>query len=285
MNALRPSREAVAQHGWLRAHRWLLARRLVQGGVLALFLAGPWFGLWILKGNLSASLLLGSVPLTDPLAFLQMLASRQWPALQAWIGVALVAAGWLLLGGRLFCAWVCPMNVVTDLAAWLRRRLRLRNGRAPHAATRYWLLAALLLASAASGMQVWEAVNPVSMLHRGLIFGLSGAAIAALAVFAFDLLVAGRGWCSHVCPTGAMYRLLDQPGLIRVAAPGRRNCNDCMDCYAVCPEPTVIHPALKGLGQDHTLILDAACTRCGRCVDVCSKEVFRLGSRFNGSET
>lgn len=284
MSAQHPGHEVIARYGWLRAHRYLLARRLSQIAVLALFLAGPCFGLWILKGNLSASLLFDSVPLTDPLAFLQILASRHWPTASAWIGATIVAACWLFVGGRVFCAWVCPMNIVTDLAAWLRRRLRLRTGRAPHAATRYWLLAALLLASAASGVQVWETVNPVSMLHRGLVFGLSGAAIAAFAIFGFDLLLAGRGWCSHVCPTGAMYRLLDRPGLLRIAAPGRRNCDDCMDCYAVCPEPAVIHPALKKLGQDHTLILDAACTRCGRCVDVCSKEVFRLGSRFNGSE-
>ena len=44
-------------------------------------------------------------------------------------------------------------------------------------------------------------------------------------------------------------------------------------------------PALKGVGQDHPLILDADCTTCGRCVDVCGKDVFRITTRFNRSES
>ena len=47
----------------------------------------------------------------------------------------------------------------------------------------------------------------------------------------------------------------------------------------------VIRPALKGVGQDHPLILDADCTACGRCVDVCGKDVFRITTRFNRSES
>ncbi|HAY28250.1 MAG TPA: quinol dehydrogenase ferredoxin subunit NapH, partial [Candidatus Accumulibacter sp.] len=29
----------------------------------------------------------------------------------------------------------------------------------------------------------------------------------------------------------------------------RAACNDCMDCFEVCPEPQVIRPALKGAGK------------------------------------
>jgi len=35
---------------------------------------------------------------------------------------------------------------------------------------------------------------------------------------------------------------------VRVAAPNRKACDDCMDCFAVCPEPQVIRPALKQVG-------------------------------------
>ena len=34
-----PGREAVVTRGWLAAHKWLLARRLSQFGILALFLS------------------------------------------------------------------------------------------------------------------------------------------------------------------------------------------------------------------------------------------------------
>jgi ferredoxin-type protein NapH len=37
---------------------------------------------------------------------------------------------------------------------------------------------------------------------------------------------------------------------------------------------------LKGLDGAPPVILEANCTNCGRCIDVCSKEVFRFGARF-----
>lgn len=280
-----PGVEAVRGKGWWRAYKWLLLRRSIQFGLLALFLAGPWLGVWIVKGNLSSSLTLGILPLTDPYLLLQSAAAGHWPLRDALLGGGIVAAIYLLFGGRLYCAWVCPINVVTDAAAWARRKLGLRGGKPPAAQTRYWLLGMTLLASAATGTLAWEWVNPVSMLHRGLVFGFGLSWGVVFAVFLYDLLLASRGWCGHLCPVGAFYGLLGSRGLIRVAAPRRAACNDCMDCFAVCPEPHVIRPALKGIGQTHPLILDKDCTACGRCIDVCSKDVFRLTTRIDRSES
>jgi hypothetical protein len=41
--------EAIATKGWLASHKWLLARRATQLGILALFLLGPLSGIWIVK--------------------------------------------------------------------------------------------------------------------------------------------------------------------------------------------------------------------------------------------
>lgn len=281
----RPGAEAVAAKGWLRAHKWLLLRRLSQFGILALFLAGPWLGWWLVKGNLTSSLTLGVLPLTDPFVLAQSFAAGQLPYREALIGAGIVLAFYLLVGGRVFCSWVCPMNVVTDAAAWLRRRLGLKGGKVPAAATRYWLLGFVLVAAALTGSLAWEWVNPVSMLHRGLIFGFGAAWGIVGGVFLYDLLIAPRGWCGHLCPQGAFYGLVGRTAGIRVSAARRSACNDCMDCFAVCPEPQVIRPALKGAGQDHPLILDGDCTTCGRCVDVCGQDVFRITTRFNRSES
>ncbi|MDR1708752.1 MAG: quinol dehydrogenase ferredoxin subunit NapH, partial [Candidatus Accumulibacter sp.] len=87
----RPGREAVAVKGWLAAHKWLLLRRACQLGVLAAFAAGPLFGVWIVKGNLSSSLVLGALPLTDPYVFVQMLAAGFVPAATAAAGALTLA--------------------------------------------------------------------------------------------------------------------------------------------------------------------------------------------------
>jgi len=271
----------VISKGWLRAHQWLIARRTSQISILILFLLGPWFGWWIVTGNLSSSLTLGTLPLSDPFVMLQSLAAGHWPETAAITGAVIVISFYLLVGGRAYCSWVCPVNLITDAAFWLRERLGLRGASSLPRKTRYWLLASILLVTVISGNILWETVNPVSMMHRGLIFGLGFAWVIILAVFIFDLLITRRGWCSHLCPMGAFYSLLGTHSLVRVRADNRAACNDCMDCFLVCPEQQVIRPALKGADRNIGPVINAAnCTNCGRCIDVCAPNVFHFGLRF-----
>ncbi|MFO1220644.1 MAG: quinol dehydrogenase ferredoxin subunit NapH [Burkholderiaceae bacterium] len=275
--------DALAAKGWWRGWRWLVLRRAVQLAVLALFLVGPWFGLWIVKGNLASSLTLGVLPLTDPYVLLQTLAAGNVPLRAAWIGAAIVLVFYVLVGGRSFCSWVCPMNPVTDTAAWLRRRLGLKGGAHVTRRTRYAWLAMTLIVAVASGSAAWELVSPVSLWQRGLIFGLGAGWAVALAIFLFDLFVMSRGWCGRLCPVGAFYSLPGRFSVLRVVAAGRERCNDCLDCFAVCPEPVVIRPALKALGGAGPVITSSNCTNCGRCIDICAVDVFGYGTRWHGN--
>ena len=274
-----PSAAAVAAKGLWRAHRWLVLRRASQLALLGLFLLGPLAGVWIVKGSLASSLTLGVLPLSDPYVVLQGLAAGHAMAASALIGAGIVAAFYALVGGRVYCAWVCPVNVVTDAAAWLRRRMGLRAEISLPRATRHWLLAITFALAFATGAIAWEWVNPVSMLHRGLIFGFGAGWGVVLAVFVLDALVSTRGWCGHLCPMGAFYALIGRGALLRVSARDASRCDDCRDCYRICPEPQVITPALKGGASP--IIHSAACTNCGRCIDVCSKDVFRFAIRFD----
>ncbi|MDR2452933.1 MAG: quinol dehydrogenase ferredoxin subunit NapH [Candidatus Accumulibacter sp.] len=276
-----PGRDAIARKGWFVAHKWLLLRRVCQLGILALFLVGPWFGVWIVKGNLSSSLVLDVLPLTDPYLLLQVLAAGFVPAATAVIGALTVAVFYFLAGGRVFCAWVCPVNMITDAAAWGRRRFSIQSNHAPDARSRFWLLAGTLVIAFITGSLAWEWVNPVSIAHRGLLFGMGAGLWFLAAVFLYDLFVAQRGWCGHLCPMGAFYSLLGKTALLRVSASRREECDDCLDCFAVCPEPRVIRPALKREGQESPIILASLCTTCGRCVDICGQKVFRLTHRFD----
>jgi ferredoxin-type protein NapH len=265
---------------WLR-QRFLVLRRLSQLAVLGLFLLGPWAGMWIVKGNLASSLTLGVLPLTDPFVLAQSLAAGHRPAAAAVLGVLIVLAFYGLVAGRAYCAWVCPVNIATDTAAWLRRRLRLGNGRVPPRALRHAVLVAVLLACALTGQVVWEAVNPVTLTQRAFIFGGGLAWTAVAAVFAYDLLVAQRGWCGHVCPMGAAYALIGSKPLLRVQAARRQACDDCGDCYAVCPEPHVLVAPLKAKAGAGPLVASRDCTLCARCLDVCHADVFTLTHRFH----
>ncbi len=236
---------------------------------------------WLVKGNLNYSLTLNTVPLTDPLVLLQSLVAAHAPERNAIIGAVLILLFYLLVGGRSYCAWVCPVNIVTDAASALRRKLDIRGGGDMPRQARYWLLALILVLAATTGSIVWELVNPVSMLHRGLVFGMGAGWLLIGAIFLLDLFVMKRGWCGHLCPVGAFYSLLGRFSLVRVSANKREACNNCLDCFAVCPEQQVIRMPLKGAAKGASpVILSSDCSNCGRCIDVCSKDVFSFGGRF-----
>ena len=280
-SAGRPGAEVIAEKGWLAAHRYLILRRISQLGILGLFLLGPLAGIWVVKGNLASSLTLDVLPLTDPLVLLQVFVSGHLPESAAIIWASIVLVFYLLVGGRVYCSWVCPINIVTDLAEWLRRRLKIKNSANFSSKTRYWLLGGILLVAAISGSVAWELVNPVSMVYRGLVFGMGLAWGVVAAVFLLDLFVGRRAWCGRLCPVGAFYGLLGEGALLRVSAARREQCDDCMDCFAICPEHQVIRPALKGADKGvGPLITSGNCTNCGRCIEVCARDVFEFTTRF-----
>ncbi len=267
---------------WLTRHKWLLLRRTSQLAVLGLYLLGPLAGIWLIKGNLSSSMLLDSVPLTDPLLFLQMLAAGVTaPLSNVVIGALIVSVFYALVGGRVYCSWVCPVNIITDAASALRRFLRIKLNSQLSRHTRYWLLAMTFVLSLVTSSLAYEFINPVSIIHRSLIFGMGFAVFMMLAIFFFDLLVTSRGWCRHLCPMGAFYGLLGHFSPLRVRAERREQCKKgCNDCFQVCPEPQVISPALRGADKGiSTVILSGNCTNCGRCIDVCPETVFQFGLR------
>ena len=277
-------KEALKTKGWLRANKWLVLRRFSQLSILMLFLLGPWFGIWIVKGNMISSLTLDVLPLTDPFVLLQSFMAGHVMETTAIIGTLIVLAFYALVGGRVYCSWVCPVNIVTDTAEWLRRKVGLGAGKKLLNQTRYWLLGLVFMLALATGTLVWELINPVSIINRGLVFGMGLAWLLVLAIFILDAFISRRAWCGHLCPVGAFYSLLGNVSLLRVNASARSKCNDCMECYAVCPEPKVIIPVLKNRHTQKnmgSMIMSSNCTNCGRCIDICGKEVFSFDHRFN----
>ena len=272
--------QAIEKKGWLGAYKWLILRRISQLSILALFLAGPLYGVWIVKGNMASSLTLDILPLSDPYVMLQGLMSGNLPTQAGLIGVIIVLVFYLLVGGRVYCSWMCPVNMVTDAAGWMRRKLGLKVSSQFSRSSRYWLLGLTLILPLITGAIVWELFNPVSLMFRGIIFGMGWAWMVIIAIFLFDLFVSQRGWCGHLCPVGAFYSLLGVKSLLRVSAVNRDQCDDCNDCFVVCPEPKVIRPALKGADKGISPLIDEMnCTNCGRCIDICDVDVFKFTKR------
>jgi ferredoxin-type protein NapH len=241
--------------------------------MLLYFGANAW-GWNILVGNLSSSLFLNMIPMSDPYAILQMFVAGAVLATDLLIGAAIITLFYMVVGGRLFCSWVCPVNIITDLANYLRRKLGFNQIQKRQPATRnmrYWAIVLSLIISAGLGITAFEFISPVSMVHRGIIFGLGFGWAAMLVIFLFDLFVLKNGWCGHICPLGGAYSLIGKFSFIRVHH-NKDNCTECMKCKEVCPEVQVLHMIAK----ESLPVLSGECTNCARCIEVCDDDALEF---------
>ncbi len=260
-------------------YRFLALRRISQISIMLLFVSGNLLGWHVLRGNLSTSKVLDVLPLTDPFAVLQIFASRHLVSTEALVGVLIIVLFFGLIAGRSFCSWVCPLNMVTDLANWLREKTGLDvSAKTPllNRKARYWVIVTSLAVSFSTGIAAFEWVSPISMLHRGIIFGMGMGWTIILAVFLFDLFVKKDGFCGHLCPLGAFYALIARFSLIRVRH-SKERCTLCMKCLEICPEQQV----LPMIGKISSAVVSGECTNCGRCIEVCNDDAMRFSIRFS----
>ncbi len=258
-------------------YKYLIQRRVLQILILCLYILANIWGVNILIGNLSTSVFLEEIPLSDPYAVLQMFFSGAVIASDIFIGALIVVIFYALIGGRVFCSWVCPMNIVSDFSNFLRRKLKFNQIQKKQPASRtirYWVLGLSLILSFILAVPAFEFLSPISILHRGIIFGMGLGWAAVLIIFLFDLFVLKNGWCGYICPLGAFYSLIGKYSLVRVEH-NESKCTLCMKCKEICPENQVLFM----IGKSSEQVLSGECTNCARCVEVCNDDALNFSIR------
>ncbi|MFK2822741.1 quinol dehydrogenase ferredoxin subunit NapH [Malaciobacter sp. WC5094] len=261
----------------IKKYKFLLARRITQISIMVLYVIANVYGVNILMGNLSSSLFLEFIPLSDPYAVAQMFVAGATISFDILLGAFLIILFYMVLGGRAFCSWVCPVNIITDTANYLRRKLGFNQIQKKQPASRnirYWLIAISFIISFFMGVAAFELISPISMVHRGIIFGLGFGWATILVIFLFDLFVLKNGWCGHICPLGGVYSQIGRFSFIKVHH-DHETCTACMKCKEVCPENHVLHIITK----ESAPIMGAECTNCGRCVEVCDDDSLNFSIR------
>jgi len=255
-------------------HRYYISRRLLQITVLTLYFGANAYGWKIIVGDLSSSVVFGIIPLSDPYVTLQMFFAGAAVATDVLIGVGVILFIYGVIGGRFFCSWVCPVNIITETALSLRRVLNFKekeNAIAFSKNIRYWVIAVSLGLSFIFSLTAFDMISPIGIAQRGIIFGFGFGWFFLLAIFLFDLFSQRYGWCGHICPLGGFNAIIGKYSLIKVIHDKDR-CIHAMECFKACPEVQV----LDMVGKKSKAITGAECIKCGRCIEVCPNDAFKV---------
>ena len=212
------------------------------------------------------------------------------------IGLFLVTA----LAGRVWCGFLCPQTVWTDLFMWVERLIegdrpaRMKLDAAPLSAAKAGKRVAkhaawLLIAVATGGAWIMYFDDAPTLMKEFFVGESSPAVYGFTALFtATTYVLAGlmrEQLCIYMCPwprfQGAMF---DEHSLIVTYADwrgeprggarhgqsfeGRGHCVDCSLCVQVCPTGIDIRQ-----GQQ------MACIGCALCVDACNSIMPRLATQ------
>lgn len=254
----------------MKVNRWTIWRRCVQVFVL-LLLATPAFGWTFFEGNLGAAAIAG-LQLSDPLAALQILLLTGSLTGTMLVGTTLILVFYGLFGGRVFCGWICPVHLFTDIVDMLpfpkalpRRPLNWKT----------IVLIMTIFMTLLLGIPVFETISPIGITARALTFGVSSSLAVLALIIVSEFFLVRRVWCRSLCPLGGLYSQLGRLSPVAVAY-NTAKCTHCNECQRVCFVPEVLTPSLEnGVNMIHS----GECTRCGACVGICPDNALNFGIR------
>ncbi|MDR1083025.1 MAG: 4Fe-4S binding protein [Coriobacteriales bacterium] len=202
----------------------------------------------------------------------------------------------LVIFGRAFCAWVCPVPVVQKLRGLFSRKERGEiEASKPSGCTscakkrgaawdsRHIILGGSVLSALIFGFPVFCLICPIGLTFASifLIVNLFSAGDLTWTVVLAPLLLLGevvffRKWCAQICPLSAFMSLAAKKGRFFRPTIDDGKCLEtttnkpCGICGEVCPEtidPRHPNTSKSALNE---------CTKCRVCVDNCPAQAIKL---------
>lgn len=259
-------------------------RLVVQVCFALLFILVPWLNareIHHVTGNLLSFTFFG-VPLADPLAVVQAFISSGEVATRALTGAAIALLLAMLLGA-VFCSWICPFGLLSELM----QRVQVRFGRA-HPLNgpdgfrgKLWAVGIFLVLLLLFGLppvlnqlsmpgwysRVWQ------MLQVQHVVPVGGALL--LTALGVDAILGRRFWCRYCCPQSLLLMVVQKlsPWRWRVRFTAAKcTCSRMRPCGEACSL------GLNPRGSKEQL--ESECSNCGDCVVACSRYGKALEQRF-----
>lgn len=219
-----------------------------------------------IKGSFFWSFTIYGYNISDPLNVVGSIFGSKdfyWPIIKSSLILVLLT----VLLGRVYCGWICPMNLIFELGCKTRKILDKLGIKTRNIAFSRWNKYAMLFVGAVlsmiMGVQIFSFVYPPTIFNREIVhliyFGSVGiGAVSLLLIILLEISISQRAWCRYYCPGGALWSLLGSKRVLRIKRDASA-CDNCADCNKVCEFG--LYPMKDETGME--------CDNCGKCIANC----------------
>ncbi len=292
-------------------NKWRILRRIVQLSTILLLLS-PLLKLGIFRGTLISGELFG-VLLVDPFAAIDFMFAAKMIYVPLIIGALILVGFYFIVGGRVFCGWVCPIYLLSEFAQKLHKKFALYNMK-PSASSKYYLFTLFLLLSVITSKPVFELISPIGIISQNIALGVdrpqtqfgkelessveisdsgyssslmndsyydwqilfNSSLLLVLFILLVDIFFSKGWWCRFACPVGTFYTLLGKFSPVKIKI-DHVACTKCNECFDVCMPSNVLIKPVQGSTK---WVIDSSCTNCLNCIDICPENALKISLKI-----
>lgn len=267
-------------------------RRALQIGVALAFILIPLlnhFRISYFTGNFLAFYAAG-LPLADPLAVLQITLKNYYLSVDLLIGAG-IALGLAMALGTVFCSWICPFGLFSELVQALSKKILPKTYKGLFIKGTGFRIKIILFSLGLAGFLFFSTTPVLNQLSLPAWYSrifqfyfeqkhVSLAILFLIVILLVEFAARKRLWCRYICPQAVLLVLakLVNPARLKVGFEdekclGKKGREPCRQACSLSLDPKQLRH-----------IIETECNNCGDCIVACKKSGKALQFQFKSSK-